>query len=306
MSIVNHKLSYAKWVPTVHKYRKIKPTVAIVHESGTPIAKGRAVQYCRRNKRKVAYHVLIERDGTIVQMAEFNRKLNHAGKSSYKGRKWCNGFSVGVALVGPTQLKGDLNSAVSYYDKTFTAADGLTDKGSKYHGYNHIWLKYTPAQLVSLDKVLADLVDEYGLAISSHYEVSPGRKIDPSPELDMSVVGTIKEVPELHHESDVFVGEPEVVEKKNIEKFKKTSRKMRFTSRMKKFILGAVPVGFFSWETFGEVKQFVTDNAGIMLLVLGVAAYLVFKYFEVKQEEDYVEGRYIPSEYDIKETPNGE
>lgn len=304
MTITNHRLTNADWVPTKHRYRKIKPTLAVIHESGTRIGKGLAVGYCKRNKRKVAYHVLIERDGTVVQMAEFNRKTNHAGRSEWNGRKWCNNFSVGIALVGPTELKGTEEAAVSYYGKMFTSKDGISKGSSKYHGTKHIWLKYTNAQLRSLNQVVADLREAYpGIDIAGHYHVSPGRKIDPSPLLNIHDLG-VSEIEldrEEREEMDAFLGEKEVAHGKDVGKFKRTSRKMRFMDKAKKVILGSVPAGAFSWATFEKVQTFVNDYAGIVLLVLGVAAYLTFRYLEVKQEEDYVEGRYEPSEYEGKE-----
>ena len=51
-------------------------------------------------KYKVSVHLLIERDGTQVQLVPEGRKAYHAGKSRFKGRDNCNNFLLGVELVG--------------------------------------------------------------------------------------------------------------------------------------------------------------------------------------------------------------
>ena len=47
-----------------------------------------------------SYNLLIERDGTQIELAPENRKTYHAGKSRFNGVDSCNNFMLGVALVG--------------------------------------------------------------------------------------------------------------------------------------------------------------------------------------------------------------
>ena len=47
---------------------------------------------------KVSAHILIERNGSIVQFVAFNKCAWHAGKSTYEGRDSCNEFSIGIEL----------------------------------------------------------------------------------------------------------------------------------------------------------------------------------------------------------------
>ncbi len=48
----------------------------------------------------VSSHLLIRRDGELVQYVPFHRRAWHAGISSYRGREKCNDFSVGIELEG--------------------------------------------------------------------------------------------------------------------------------------------------------------------------------------------------------------
>lgn len=48
----------------------------------------------------VSSHLLIRRDGSLVQFVPFENRAWHAGESSFEGRSQCNDFSIGVELEG--------------------------------------------------------------------------------------------------------------------------------------------------------------------------------------------------------------
>jgi N-acetyl-anhydromuramoyl-L-alanine amidase len=56
---------------------------------------------------KVSTHLLIRRDGELVQYVPFHRRAWHAGESSWQGRKHCNDFSVGIELEGTDEDEFD-------------------------------------------------------------------------------------------------------------------------------------------------------------------------------------------------------
>ena len=56
--------------------------------------------YNKINGMKVSAHVLIKRNGEIIQFVPFNKRAWHAGVSSYKGKNNCNDFSIGIELEG--------------------------------------------------------------------------------------------------------------------------------------------------------------------------------------------------------------
>jgi N-acetyl-anhydromuramoyl-L-alanine amidase len=49
---------------------------------------------------EVSAHLLIRRDGRIIQYVPFNQRAWHAGASCYQGREKCNDFSIGIELEG--------------------------------------------------------------------------------------------------------------------------------------------------------------------------------------------------------------
>jgi len=100
----------------------------------------------------VSTHLLIRRDGELVQYVPFQRRAWHAGKSSYLGRERCNDFSIGIELEG---------------------AD--TDP-------------YEPAQYRVLAETILELCDAYPTLstehVVGHSDIAPGRKTDPGIAFD--------------------------------------------------------------------------------------------------------------------------
>ena len=103
------------------------------------------------HEMQVSSHILIKRNGEIVQFVPFHERAWHAGQSNYQGREHCNDFSIGIELEG-------------------TDSDDFED------------IQYQQlAQLVStLQTAYPDTTDH----ITGHSEISPGRKKDPGSGFD--------------------------------------------------------------------------------------------------------------------------
>ena len=106
---------------------------------------------------RVASHLLITREGEIVQYVPFHRRAFHAGVSCYQGRERCNDFSIGIELEGTD----------------FTA--------------------FTDIQYQQLEALLPVLVTAYPTLslqhITGHEHIAPGRKTDPGPFFDWQRLG---------------------------------------------------------------------------------------------------------------------
>ena len=78
----------------------LAPTLLVIHYTGSPSFEGAMRTLCDgRAANRVSAHVLIGEDGKVVQLVPFNRVAWHAGVSEWRGRKGCNGFSVGVEML---------------------------------------------------------------------------------------------------------------------------------------------------------------------------------------------------------------
>lgn len=100
---------------------------------------------------RVSSHVLVRRDGSLVQFVPFDRRAWHAGASSFEGRDNCNDFAVGIEL-----------------------------EGTDHNGYRD-------AQYTALIEVCRLLVAEYAVPVRNivgHSDIAPGRKSDPGPFFD--------------------------------------------------------------------------------------------------------------------------
>lgn len=158
----------------------MRPRLILIHETAGSLTRFNSRDYLCDNPRKVSCHLVIERDGTVSQLADFDRVTYHAGKSEWRGVSGCNGLSIGIELVGP----GRLDSQGYPWFKTstpFLPAVPGTVPGTK-PGY---WLPFTEAQYVALERVVRHLVAGYPIEdIRGHWEVSPGRKEDPNATFD--------------------------------------------------------------------------------------------------------------------------
>lgn len=103
-------------------------------------------------QQRVSCHLLIRRDGELIQYVPLTRRAWHAGASCFAGRECCNDFSVGI------ELEGD--------DTTpFTA-----EQYSTLVMATHEIIQLFPA--ITLER------------ITGHSDIAPGRKTDPGPAFD--------------------------------------------------------------------------------------------------------------------------
>jgi len=50
--------------------------------------------------RELSAHFLVDRQGRVTQFVATGRAAYHAGASRWRGREGCNGFSIGIELIG--------------------------------------------------------------------------------------------------------------------------------------------------------------------------------------------------------------
>lgn len=101
---------------------------------------------------RVSAHLLIRRDGEIVQYVPFTKRAWHAGISTFRGQSTCNDFSIGIELEGTETIP------------------------------------YTDEQYDTLGTVVGLLLASYPTLsadrIAGHSEIAPDRKTDPGPSFD--------------------------------------------------------------------------------------------------------------------------
>ena len=102
--------------------------------------------------QRVSSHLLIRRDGEIIQYVPFDKRAWHAGESSFAGRPMCNDYAIGIELEGTDDIP------------------------------------YEAIQYENLADVIACIMSAYPSIslgrVTGHCDVSPGRKTDPGELFD--------------------------------------------------------------------------------------------------------------------------
>ena len=101
---------------------------------------------------EVSAHLLIRRDGELIQFVPFTHRAWHAGASQFRGRDCCNDFSIGIELEGEDETP--------YSDSQYEVLIAATRE------------------------ILAAYSGLSARRIAAHSDLSPGRKSDPGPAFD--------------------------------------------------------------------------------------------------------------------------
>ena len=129
-------------------------------------------------------HIVIDRDGTVIQCRPFNRTAGHAGVSAWRDPKTVtrytglNSCSIGIELA---------NGGSSYPTK-FSSL--LPHRAAHKHGGQACyWETYPAAQLAACEAVSKALVARYHLDdVVGHDDIAPDRKTDPGPAFPMTAL----------------------------------------------------------------------------------------------------------------------
>ncbi len=101
---------------------------------------------------RVSAHVVIHRDGRVVQYVPFPERAWHAGQSRFRGRGTCNDFSIGIELEGTDETP--------YAEVQYRCLAGI---------------------VAALRRAYPGIAPD---AIAGHADIAPGRKTDPGPAFE--------------------------------------------------------------------------------------------------------------------------
>jgi len=104
---------------------------------------------------KVSSHFLITRKGALIQFVPTDKRAWHAGISSYKGRENCNDFSIGIEL------------------------EGCDDEEFEQPQYDSL------SRLINFLSIDLEINKQN---IVGHADIAPGRKTDPGPLFDWTLL----------------------------------------------------------------------------------------------------------------------
>jgi N-acetylmuramoyl-L-alanine amidase len=187
MKIAAHRLADCTYIPAHSSGGAMTPTIIILHDTAGRLDKFSSVNWFKSEECTTSAHVVIERDGTVVQMVDFNKRAWHAGASEWNGKSNCNAFSIGIEIVNPGKL--DKDGRAWFHKKTEKGFTGTKRAKTAEHG-DGWWLPYTPEQIKAVTELCKELVTCYPsiTEIVTHWLVSPKRKIDTCPLFPIDAV----------------------------------------------------------------------------------------------------------------------
>jgi len=163
------------------------PDTIVVHYTG-----GRSfdssVSWLRNPGSKVSAHVIIGKEGEILQMVPFDTIAWHAGISEWKGRSDLNNYSIGIELDNAGRLERREKGFYTWFGARVdeSRVSFLTHRNEQEPAY---WEAYTPLQITITEEICRQLTEVYDIReILGHEEISPGRKDDPGPAFPLDKI----------------------------------------------------------------------------------------------------------------------
>ncbi len=131
------------------KRSKKKIKFIILHYTGMKKESLALKKLCDENS-KVSAHYFIKKNGDLINLVPDLYEAWHAGKSAWKKKKFLNKHSIGIEI----------------HNK----------------GHNHKYEKFSTKQIITLEKLLKQLVKKYKIDLENilgHSDIAPRRKKDP-------------------------------------------------------------------------------------------------------------------------------
>ncbi|MCK5536372.1 MAG: N-acetylmuramoyl-L-alanine amidase [Bacteroidales bacterium] len=173
------KVKFKKTPNHSGEFAKNNLDTVVVHYTAGPYAPALATLINPRVKASA--HLIVDRDGSVTQLAPFNIITWHAGKSQWDGKVGLNKHSIGIEIVN----SGHLTKSGKVYRAWFGASYEEKDVMQGTHRNETIkryWHTYTQEQIEAVTEICQLLIDSYGISdIVGHEEIAPKRKTDPGP-----------------------------------------------------------------------------------------------------------------------------
>jgi len=133
-------------------------------------------------------HIVLGRDGRIVQLAPFNVVTWHAGVSQWNGLNGLNHHAIGIEMDNAGLLHHEGERFVSWFGKDYPANEVLV-AAHRHVGDPQPWHAYTEVQIARALELCELLVAHYGLDdVLGHEDIARGRKTDPGPAFPLAAV----------------------------------------------------------------------------------------------------------------------
>ena len=189
LSIKNHLLEGDKVTQrnTPTRGGRLAPQYLVYHYTAGSSAKSSADWLCNP-AAKASAHLVLGREGEIIQLAPFNVVTWHAGISHWAGLTGMNNCSIGIEMDNAGALKNLGDKYISSFGKVFPRSEVVVAK-HKHEAAERPWHAYTEAQIGRAFELAELLFAHYGLKeVLGHEDIARGRKSDPGPAFPLASV----------------------------------------------------------------------------------------------------------------------
>jgi len=189
MTIENHILEgiQFKQTPNISGLKIVGPRFLILHYTASGNVPGTVGSLTRKGGNKSA-HLVIGRDGEVVQLASFDQRAWHCGQSEWKGLEGLNYYSIGIEFVNWGDLTEDKDGVFRSWAGTIVPSHEVVNAIHKNETIPRDWQDFTPAQLAKGAEVARAILEAYPSIemILGHDDIAPTRKTDPGPAFPMN------------------------------------------------------------------------------------------------------------------------
>jgi N-acetylmuramoyl-L-alanine amidase len=190
----NHKLTgpsgNVEFVKSPNTGGKLVPRFLVMHyTAGGPSFD--TAKYFTKPAAEVSAHLVVRRDGTMVQCVPFDVVGWHAGKSRWVDRAGnqligLNTHAIGIEIENWGPLRRIGSGWISWTGEAVEAGK-VIEARHKFGTPDGGWEVFTPAQVQTTIDAARAICHAYNIEeIVGHDDIAPGRKSDPGPAWNMA------------------------------------------------------------------------------------------------------------------------
>lgn len=180
----NSKISFQETPNVSGPFSSGLPDTIVIHYTAGSSLNSSASWLCNPNA-KASAHLVVGKSGEVIQLAPFNIKTWHAGRSSWKGRDGLNQFSISIEIDNAGVLFRSPDGYFTSFNKK-VASENVVLAKHKLDDMEKGWEAYTTAQIEVVEQICLALRQGYPITeIVGHEDIAPSRKRDPGPAFPM-------------------------------------------------------------------------------------------------------------------------
>jgi N-acetylmuramoyl-L-alanine amidase len=191
LSIKNHRLvgDQVSFRQTPNVGLALVPRYLVLHYTAGRSLESSVESLCTRKPQgNASAHIVLGRDGRIVQLAPFNVVTWHAGVSQWNGLTGMNQHAIGVEMDNAGLLHREGERFVSWFGKDYPASEVRLAE-HRHGGGVQPWHTFTEVQIARALELSELLVSQYGLQdVLGHEDIARGRKTDPGPAFPLAAM----------------------------------------------------------------------------------------------------------------------